>query len=60
MIDLIKVDDVIYDMNEKDIKPTVLIKETGISSETFYRFVKGENVSKRTIERIVNYINEQP
>jgi len=59
MIDLIKIDDVIYDMNEKGIKPTVLIKETGISSETFYRFVRGENVSKRTIERIVTYINSK-
>jgi hypothetical protein len=45
-------------MKAKGIKATVLIAETGLSSCTFYRFInENGGSSQRTIEKIINYVN---
>ena len=50
--------DVLHDMKAKGIKATVLISETGLSSDTFYRFINGDKgSSQRTIQTIIDYVN---
>ena len=50
--------DVLFDMKAKGIKATVLISETGLSSDTYYRFINGEKgSSQRTIQTIIDYVN---
>jgi len=50
--------DVLHDMKAKGIKATVLIADTGLSSCTFYRFIKEQGgSSQRTIQTIINYVN---
>jgi len=58
-INIPKPDEVIAEMKRKNIVRIDLIREMGISSQTFYAFINGDRVSQRTIERIVNYINSK-
>ncbi len=51
------IDEVIIEMKAKKIKPIQLIAETGISQQTFSRFLNGGRVSQRTKQIIIDYLN---
>ena len=51
------IDEVIIQMKAKKIKPIQLIAETGISQQTFFRFLNGERVSERKKQLIIDYLN---
>ena len=59
MINIIKVDEVIAEANKKGITAYRIAKDTGLSTQTVYAYFRGERVSVRTQERIINYINKQ-
>ena len=59
MIHLPKIDDVIAEANAKKITAYRIAKDTGLSTQTVYAYFKGERVSVRTQEKIINYINKQ-
>ena len=58
MINIIKVDEVIAEANSKGITAYRIAKETGLSTQTVYAYFKGDRVSVRTQEIIINYINK--
>ena len=47
-------------LKEKGIGKTKLSTELGLSSRTIAKIAKGEKLSKRSILRIANYLNESP
>lgn len=53
-----KVDDVIAIANAKGITAYRIAKDTRLSTQTVYAYFKGERVSVRTQEAIINYINK--
>jgi len=58
MIHLPKLDDVIAEANAKKITAYRIAKDTRLSTQTVYAYFKGERVSVRTQEVIINYINK--
>ena len=54
-----KIDEVIAEANAKGITAYRIAKDTKLSTQTVYSYFKGERVSVRTQERIINYINKQ-
>lgn len=59
MIHLPKIDEVIAEANAKKITAYRIAKDTRLSTQTVYAYFKGERVSVRTQERIINYLNKQ-
>lgn len=58
MINIVKVDEVIAEASAKGITAYRIAKDTGLSTQTVYAYFRGERVSVRTQERIINYINQ--
>ena len=58
MLKITKVEEVIAEANAKKITAYRIAKETGLSTQTVYAYFKGERVSVRTQETIINYINQ--
>lgn len=58
MIQIVKIDDVIAEANAKGITAYRIAKDTKLSTQTVYAYFRGERVSVRTQERIINYINQ--
>jgi hypothetical protein len=59
MIQIPKIDEVIQEANAKGITAYRIAKDTRLSTQTVYAYFKGERVSVRTQETIINYINRQ-
>ena len=59
MIKLPKIDEVIAEAKAKGITAYQIAKETRLSTQTVYAYFKGDRVSVRTQESIINYINKQ-
>jgi hypothetical protein len=59
MIQIPKIDEVIQEANAKGITAYRIAKDTRLSTQTVYAYFKGERVSVRTQETIINYINKQ-
>jgi hypothetical protein len=57
MIQIVKIDEVIQEANAKGITAYRIAKDTRLSTQTVYAYFKGERVSVRTQETIINYIN---
>lgn len=58
MIKLPKREDVEAEASKKQITAYRIAKDTGLSTQTVYAYFKGERVSVRTQEMIINYINK--
>ena len=58
MIKLPKIDEVIAEAKAKGITAYQIAKETRLSTQTVYAYFKGDRVSVRTQESIINYINK--
>ena len=58
MIQIPKIDEVIQEANAKKITAYRIAKDTRLSTQTVYAYFKGERVSVRTQEAIINYINK--
>jgi len=59
MIQIPKIDEVIQEANAKGITAYRIAKDTRLSTQTVYAYFKGDRVSVRTQETIINYINKQ-
>jgi hypothetical protein len=59
MIQIPKIEDVTAEANAKRITAYRIAKDTRLSTQTVYAYFKGERVSVRTQETIINYINKQ-
>jgi hypothetical protein len=59
MIQIPKIYEVIQEANAKGITAYRIAKDTRLSTQTVYAYFKGERVSVRTQETIINYINKQ-
>lgn len=57
MIQIPKIYEVVQEANAKGITAYRIAKDTGLSTQTVYAYFKGERVSVRTQETIINYIN---
>ena len=57
MLQIPKIEEVIQEANAKGITAYRIAKDTKLSTQTVYAYFKGERVSQRTMERIINYIN---
>jgi len=57
MLNIIKIDEVISEANAKGITAYRIAKDTRLSTQTVYAYFKGDRVSVRTQEVIINYIN---
>ena len=57
MIHIPKISEVIQEANAKKITAYRIAKETKLSTQTVYAYFKGDRVSVRTQEVIINYIN---
>ena len=58
MIKIPKISEVIQEANAKKITAYRIAKDTRLSTQTVYAYFKGERVSVRTQEAIINYINK--
>ena len=58
MIQIPKIEDVTSEANAKRITAYRIAKDTRLSTQTVYAYFKGERVSVRTQEVIINYINK--
>ena len=58
MIQIPKIEDVTSEANAKKITAYRIAKDTRLSTQTVYAYFKGERVSVRTQEAIINYINK--
>ena len=58
MIQIPKISEVIQEANAKKITAYRIAKDTRLSTQTVYAYFKGERVSVRTQETIINYINK--
>ena len=58
MIQTPKIDEVIAEANAKKITAYRIAKDSGLSTQTVYAYFKGDRVSVRTQEIIINYINK--
>ena len=59
MIQIPKIYEVVQEANAKGITAYRIAKDTRLSTQTVYAYFKGERVSVRTQETIINYINRQ-
>ena len=59
MIEIPKIEDVEAEASKKGITAYRIAKDTRLSTQTVYAYFKGERVSVRTQEKIINYINKQ-
>lgn len=59
MIQTPKIDEVTAEANAKGITAYRIAKDTRLSTQTVYAYFKGDRVSVRTQERIIDYINKQ-
>ena len=58
MIKIPKINEVTAEANAKKITAYRIAKDTRLSTQTVYAYFKGERVSVRTQEVIINYINK--
>lgn len=58
MIQIPKIEEVEAEASRKGITAYRIAKDTRLSTQTVYAYFKGERVSVRTQERIINYINQ--
>jgi len=58
MIQIPKIEEVTNVANAKGITAYRIAKDTRLSTQTVYAYFKGERVSVRTQEVIINYINK--
>ena len=58
MIQIPKIEEVTSEANAKKITTYRIAKDTRLSTQTVYAYFKGERVSVRTQELIINYINK--
>jgi len=58
MIHTPKIEEVISEANAKGITAYRIAKDTRLSTQTVYAYFKGDRVSVRTQEVIINYINK--
>ena len=58
MIKIPKITEVTAEANAKKITAYRIAKDTRLSTQTVYAYFKGERVSVRTQEVIINYINK--
>lgn len=58
MIEIPKIYEVVQEANAKGITAYRIAKDTRLSTQTVYAYFKGERVSVRTQETIINYINQ--
>jgi hypothetical protein len=58
MLNIIKIEEVISEANAKGITAYRIAKDTRLSTQTVYAYFKGDRVSVRTQEVIINYINK--
>jgi hypothetical protein len=58
MIQIPKIEEVTSEANAKKITAYRIAKDTRLSTQTVYAYFKGERVSVRTQELIINYINK--
>jgi hypothetical protein len=58
MIQIPKIEDVTSEANAKKITAYRIAKDTRLSTQTVYAYFKGDRVSVRTQEVIINYINK--
>jgi hypothetical protein len=58
MIQIPKIEEVTSEANAKKITAYRIAKDTRLSTQTVYAYFKGERVSVRTKEVIINYINK--
>jgi hypothetical protein len=58
MIQIPKIEEVTSEANAKKITAYRIAKDTRLSTQTVYAYFKGERVSVRTQETIINYINK--
>jgi hypothetical protein len=58
MIQIPKIEEVTSEANAKKITAYRIAKDTRLSTQTVYAYFKGERVSVRTQEVIINYINK--
>lgn len=58
MIQIPKIYEVVQEANAKGITAYRIAKDTKLSTQTVYAYFKGERVSVRTQETIINYINQ--
>ena len=58
MIQIPKIEEVTSEANAKRITAYRIAKDTRLSTQTVYAYFKGERVSVRTQEVIINYINK--
>jgi hypothetical protein len=59
MIQIPKIEEVTSEANAKKITAYRIAKDTRLSTQTVYAYFKGDRVSVRTQETIINYINKQ-
>ena len=57
MIKIPKIEEVTSEANAKKITAYRIAKETRLSTQTVYAYFKGDRVSVRTQEKIIDYIN---
>jgi hypothetical protein len=58
MIQIPKIEEVTSEANAKKITAYRIAKDTRLSTQTVYAYFKGDRVSVRTQEVIINYINK--
>ena len=58
MIQIPKIEEVTAEANAKMITAYRIAKDTRLSTQTVYAYFKGDRVSVRTQEVIINYINK--
>jgi hypothetical protein len=58
MIKIPKIEEVTQEANAKKITAYRIAKDTRLSTQTVYAYFKGDRVSVRTQEVIINYINK--
>jgi hypothetical protein len=59
MLQVPKIEEVTAVANAKGITAYRIAKDTKLSTQTVYAYFKGDRVSVRTQETIINYINKQ-
>ena len=57
MIQIPKIEEVTAEANAKKITAYRIAKDTRLSTQTVYAYFKGDRVSVRTQEKIIDYIN---
>ena len=59
MIHIPNLEEVTAEASKKGVTAYQIAKQTGLSTQTVYAYFKGDRVSVRTQNAIINYINKQ-